>query len=190
MEGTINKLWVAAIALVCLMAVASGAAAAESASSGAVLLRTGHMGRYSWSAALELPEGLGERKAGRVCPVLTMVEPTAAGGWEGQSSASCAPPPTEQPTVEYLSGGYGGTVRSALEVLFPPEVQQVELKLQGSPMRVLRAGHTKLGDPEFGRSIPLAFVVQGLTGRVCIEQLSGKDSTGAVVSKLGRRPCR
>jgi hypothetical protein len=186
-----SAIWPVAAVLIgsIVLAGVSGIAFGATTSEGLVYLRAGHMGRYHWSAAAELPENQRERDAGEVCPEITMIEPTAAGGLEGQSAASCGPPPSSRPSTEYISGGYGGTVRSVLAVLFPPEVRKVKLKLRGHPRRLLRAGHVKVQDPDAAGPIPLAFVVQGLVGRVCIESIDGLDSAGEVVSTLGRQAC-
>jgi hypothetical protein len=147
------------------------------------------MGHYQWSSSIEVPEVRSEREAGFICLEITMLEPTASGGAEGQSDANCAQPPSQQPVTESISGGYGGKVRSVLAMLFPPAVRTVRLKLRGEPMRTLHAGHVDARGPVGEPSIPVAFAAQGVLGRVCIERITGLNVDGAAVSILGRRAC-
>jgi hypothetical protein len=182
------KLGVVAVAVAFLMI-----GAADTSSAGVrdrpVFLRSGQMGRYLWSFYVELPESEEERAAGRVCPTVSMLEPTGSGGAEGQSSSSCAAPPSGRPTVEYESGGSGGGTKSVVAVLLPPAVRDVKLKLRGEAVRTLRAGHASVPGSEGRPSIPLAFAAKGIVGRVCIESIEGISAGGAVVSRLGRQHC-
>jgi hypothetical protein len=177
------------IGIAILVAGLGGGALGATAENGSVLLRTGRMGRYLWSSSIEVPEVRSEREAGLICLEITMLEPTASGGAEGQSDANCASSPSRQPMTESISGGYGGKARSVLAMLFPPAVRTVRLKLRGEPMRTLHAGHVNARGPIDEPSIPVAFAVQGVLGRVCIERITGLNANGAAVSTLGRRAC-
>lgn len=154
-----------------------------------VALRSGHMGRFEWSAGIESAEGAGERKAGDLCLYISVLEPTASGG-EGQLIANCGPPPTMQPTTEFESGGsYEGRLKSVLALLFPSDVRSIRLKLKGRPVEAIRTVQVSEMALPSGPRMPLAFVAKGIVGRICIQRITGLSAVGKVVSRLGRQRC-
>jgi hypothetical protein len=156
---------------------------------GAAFLRGGHIGRDEWAAYVERPESQAERAAGFVCPSITMLEFAGREAGEGSSVASCGPVPTDQPTVEYIRGGRRGRIRTVVAVLFPPEVRRVKMRLRGRPAISLAAQHVTLPAYAGLSPVPLAAVVRGFAGRVCIESLLGIDAKGTVLSRLGHPGC-
>jgi hypothetical protein len=176
----------AAIAVLVMIVPASAMATAEEEY---VALRSGHMGRFQWSAGIEAPEGANERKAGDVCLYISVLEPTASGG-EGQLAANCGAPPTKHPTTEFESGGsYEGRLKSVLALLFPSDVRSIMLKLRGSPAQTIQTVQVSDTALPSGPRVPLAFAAKGIVGRICIERVTGISAAGKVVSTLGRQRC-
>lgn len=183
---------------VCAAVITFGVAAVSesSASSDAasvttkrVQLRSGHIGRYLWSASLEAPESAEDRGAGDICLEISMLEPISPRSAEGSSVAGCGSPPSDRPTIEYLSGGPRHRARTVLAVLFPAEVRTATVELRGHRDRTIRAGTLRQDRLQGIADSPVSFVAHGYLGRVCILRIEGIAASGEVVSTLGRQAC-
>jgi hypothetical protein len=177
-----------ALAAIALLFVLIGGADAAT-SQRPIFVRSGHMGPYHWWAGVEAPELAGQREAGYVCPVISVLEPAASGRLEGQLYGGCSPRPTSRPIIQYATGGYGGRHWSVVTLVFPANVRTVKVKARGGPVVTLRADHVSAPGPVGGPSVPVALAAKGFARNLCIERVVALGADGTSVSTLGRQPC-